>query len=321
MKLRALEAEELPAYDQLARSHGTLFNRVDWLSMFGDRVRLLGLFDKGDRMVGGAAVYAESRFGLTLLRRAPFTPGCGPFLKPAAKNPVARLEEHREALSLLLDYVESLKPAICMLPLNQQVRDVMPLLWRKYKAVPAYTYQIDLTQALDEIRSQMSPTRRNDISKAVRDGVEVRQISDPHIVYELVLSTFRRQSKAVDTQTLNSILHHYRNEQNSFAFCAYRDALPVAVSLIVHDGTIGYYLLGGAIESNRHHGAGAVALFAAIEHAHRIGLKVFDFEGSVIPAIERFFRGFGGRLVPYYTMNKAWLPLEMLLKFKKREWF
>ena len=51
------------------------------------------------------------------------------------------------------------------------------------------------------------------------------------------------------------------------------------------------------------------------------GLKAFDFEGSMLPEVEKFFRGFGGDLIPYYTINKAFLPVEMALKFMKRELF
>lgn len=64
--------------------------------------------------------------------------------------------------------------------------------------------------------------------------------------------------------------------------------------------------------------AGASTVFEAIQHSQEIGLKAFDFEGAVISAIERYFRGFGGTLTPYFTVNKAWLPLEMALKMWPR---
>jgi hypothetical protein len=41
----------------------------------------------------------------------------------------------------------------------------------------------------------------------------------------------------------------------------------------------------------------------------------------MLPEVERFFRGFGADLVPYFTVNKAWLPLEFMLKLLKRERF
>jgi hypothetical protein len=40
-----------------------------------------------------------------------------------------------------------------------------------------------------------------------------------------------------------------------------------------------------------------------------------------VPSIEHFLRSFGGKLTPYFTVNKAWLPIEMALKIKKRQFF
>ncbi len=54
-----------------------------------------------------------------------------------------------------------------------------------------------------------------------------------------------------------------------------------------------------------------------IEKAKELGCEVFDFEGSMLKGVERFFRSFGPELKPFYTINKAWKPIEVLLKFKK----
>lgn len=99
------------------------------------------------------------------------------------------------------------------------------------------------------------------------------------------------------------------------------DERAIACTFMVHDRRTAYYLLGGYDAEDRHHGAGALAILTSIEEAQRRGLAVFDFEGSMIPAIERFFRGFGGELVHYFTVNRAWLPFEILLKWRKRSPF
>ncbi|MDI6740189.1 MAG: GNAT family N-acetyltransferase, partial [Candidatus Edwardsbacteria bacterium] len=95
----------------------------------------------------------------------------------------------------------------------------------------------------------------------------------------------------------------------------------IAATFCIHDATTAYYLLGGYDHASKHRGAGAAALWAAIGHAKGIGLKRFDFEGSMVPQIERYFRGFGGTQTLYLTINKAALPLEMLLKITRRQTF
>ena len=321
MNIRSLKPGERAAYDELAARHGTLFNRLDWLELFGGRMEILGLFDEGGTLVGGTSIYQERRMGLRIWRRAPFTPTCGPFLEPKARNPVAVVEERRAALECLADHLSRESPALCMLPLDRRIQDALPFFWRGFKVVPNYTYLLDLAPAPEELLKNMSPERRKNIGKTGRDGLVVRAETDLRVVRELVLGTFRRQEKSVDEPCLDAVLFRYARPSNSFAFVTCREGKPIAACFVVHDGRTAYYLLGGYHAEEKHHGAGAAALFAAIRQAKELGLSTFDFEGSMIPAIERYFRGFGGRPTPYLTVNKAWLPVEFALKLWKRNVF
>jgi len=318
MNLRAITQSEAAAYDDLARQHGTLFNRMDWIALFGQQMKAFGLFDDGGTMIGGMSLYQERRWGLRILRRAPFTPTCGPFIAIKSQNPVAVLEERRQTLECMVDYLENESPAICMLPLDRQVVDALPFIWHEYKVIPNYTYLLDLSTPVELIKKKMTPIRRNDISKGVRDGLIVKRTNEMGVVRNLVLATFGRQKKFVDKDVLDAILFQYAQKDNSFAYTTYRGEKAISTCFVVHDDKTAYYLLGGYCAEERHHGAGPVAVFEAIQHSQRIGLKTFDFEGSVIPPIERYFRGFGGQLTPYFTVNKAWLPLELGLKLLRR---
>jgi hypothetical protein len=321
MILRSLNEGELAAYDALALSHGTLFNRLEWISLFGGRMQPFGLFEDGGQMIGGFSLYRERRLGLTVFRRAPFTPTCGPFIEVKAQNPVTALEVRRKALECLVDYLAGHPRNLTLLPLDQRISDTLPFIWSGYKVIPKYTYLIDLASPREQILKNMSSIRRNDISKATRDGLGVEPTTDMGIVRDLVLATFGRQQKGLDRACLEAILFRYAKPSNSYAFSTYRQGKPIATCFVVHDAQTAYYLLGGYDAQDRHHGAGALAVVEAIKRAQDQGLKTFDFEGSVMPAIEKYFRGFGGRLTAYYTVNRAWLPVEMLLKLRHRELF
>jgi endo-alpha-1,4-polygalactosaminidase (GH114 family) len=45
-------------------------------------------------------------------------------------------------------------------------------------------------------------------------------------------------------------------------------------------------------------------MWKSILKAKQMNLKIFDFEGSMLPNVERYFREFGGNLVPYYSCEK-----------------
>jgi len=54
---------------------------------------------------------------------------------------------------------------------------------------------------------------------------------------------------------------------------------------------------------------------------NNLSLNEFDFEGSMVPQIEQFFRKFGGHLIPCYTtvwckpyLEPFWLGYELLRK-------
>jgi len=71
-----------------------------------------------------------------------------------------------------------------------------------------------------------------------------------------------------------------------------------AGAYIVWDSRFTYYLLGGSDETLRTSGAGSLVLWSAVEAAAERGTG-FDFEGSMLRPVERYFRSFGGAPAPY----------------------
>jgi hypothetical protein len=149
----------------------------------------------------------------------------------------------------------------------------------------------------------------------------VTETQEMDLVRGIVLKTFERKQTAVDLEQLDRIFFTFARPSNSFAHLAWYREQPVAASFCVHDREAAYYLLGGYDQRNPHASAGALCVWQAIMRAKEIGLRTFDFEGSMIPSVEKYFRGFGGTLMPYFTLNRAWLLLEMALKFYRRAKF
>jgi len=321
MQIGKIEICDKVEYNNLAIEYGTIFNTLSWLKLFEDSVQIYGIYDKGNNLIGGFHLYKQKKFGLTIYRNPPFTPYVGPFLEIKAKNPVAIMDTWKRVLSLMADFIETLPYSVISISLNKDIVDTQPFIWKKFKVIPGYTYVLDLNKSIEDIQKDMSAERRNDIKKSVRDGLTVKQINNFEVVKSLVIKTFSRHKKKINKYYLNKILFNFANNANSFAYATFRDGNPIATTFCIYDKDTAYYLLGGYDYKNKHHGAGALAVWESIKHAKGLGLKCFDFEGSMVPQIERYFRGFGGKLTPYYRINKAKLPLEILLKFFKRELF
>jgi hypothetical protein len=77
-----------------------------------------------------------------------------------------------------------------------------------------------------------------------------------------------------------------------------------------------YYLFGGYDSSQKHHGAGVSCMWNSILKAKELGLGIFDFEGSMLPEVEKYFREFGGTLKPYYSASKTSAVMNVILKLK-----
>lgn len=321
MKIAKLNYQDKSKFNDLVLSHGTIFNTVKWTNIFENRISHYGIYDKGDNLIGGFITYKVSKFGFTFYRNPPCTPMIGPFLKINAKNPVKILDIWKKVLSLMTDFLDTLPYSVLSIALNRNVVDMQPFIWKKFKAIPGYTYVLDISLAKENIWKRFSDVRRNDINKGIKDGLQVTQITDLKIVRSLVLKSFFRQDKQVNEYIINRILFNFATSNNSFAFATYKNEIPIACSFCIYDKDTAYYLLGGYDHENKHHGAGALSVWESIKYVKEMGLQYFDFEGSMNQNIERYFRGFGGQLTPYYTINKAKLPIELLMKFFRRDLF
>ncbi len=317
---RPLAETDAHAWDAVAEAHGSVFDSARWAGLFGPSLRRIGIFEAGGALRGGFSLWKERRLRLQVLRNPPFTPQIGPFLESRATNAAARTAEQRNVVEAMAAYLEDAGAAVISLGLSLGVVDCLPFYWRGYKVVPHYTHRIDLAQDEVSLLAAFSKERRNDIRKAEKDGIEVGEAKDTRSIRNLVTQTFARSGKNFPRAAMETIFAGFPPGERSHCFTASDRGRELAGVYVIHDCRTAYYLMGGYAD-NAHHGAGALAMWHAILRAKELGLDVFDFEGSMIPPIERYFRGFGGVLTPIMSVHKAWLPLEMGLKLIKRQLF
>lgn len=310
MKIEEINIEILEQFSN------SVFVSKKWLEIFSKSIKAYAIYNKNNDIIGGFILYLEkTKFGVAI-KNPPFTPNISLFYENKSSNNAKLLSENKKINKLIAEFIDTKKALITTISLPPYIIDTQSFFWNKYKVNPNYTYLIDLSKDIDVIHSNFSPERRNDIKKAKKDNIEILICSDYNVVKSLILNTFNRKNKSVNTEMIDKILFSFSNNNNSFAFVSYKDKKPIAASFCVYDSDKAYYLLGGYDSENKHQGAGALALSSAINHAKELGIKEFDLEGSMLPEIEKYFRGYGGKITPYYSLNKASCLMEVYMKCK-----
>ena len=81
------------------------------------------------------------------------------------------------------------------------------------------------------------------------------------------------------------------------------DGTVIAANFLVYDDNTVYYLMGGIDPAAKDMGGMDMVQHYSILFALQSG-KVFDFEGSMVESIEKYFRSFGAIQVPYLQVYR-----------------
>jgi len=283
---------------------GVIFHKSYWLKASDKEFRIYGCF-KGNELFAGLPIVCSSRFGIKNAYHPPLTPYLGVIFGDSEAKYVTRISDEKE-ISRAIAY--RLKEDFDFIHFNFTPfsTDLQPFIWEGFSSGVRYTYLLRLDN-LGDVWQGMDAKRRNDITRAKKDGIYVERSGDFEQTFALVEKTFERQDKDAIFKSVafkyNEVLSE--KKQCSSFLARNKEGRVIATVYIVWDEKRSYYLLGGYDSKESHHGASAIAMWEAIKFTKKeLGLSEFDFEGSMIKPVERFFRGFGGRQTPYFCVSK-----------------
>jgi hypothetical protein len=301
IECRALAPSEYPAWDAFVESsdNGTIFHTSRWLAAVAGEFTIHACF-AGAKLVAGMPVARHRRDGVRTVFQPPLTPYLGIVWSPQSNKNVARRSLAKEVALALAAAVLRGHDSVTI-NFSPEWDDLHGFMWAGFSTAVRYTYMLPLAD-LKAVWEEMDGRRRNDIRRAEKEGVIVRQTDDHEAVLRLVGTTFTRQGMTPGFFNAARKIHAVAETAQFFAYQP-GDDTPVAAVYLVWDRRRAYYLLGGYDEKRAHGGAHALAMWRAIEFAAHRGVQQFDFEGSQIPQVEKYFRKFGGKLTPYYRAS------------------
>jgi hypothetical protein len=254
----------------------------------------------------------ERRWGLTVLRQPQLTASLGPWIKLSEPKYATRLTQQKELYSELIEQL----PAHDYFSQNfhYSVENWLPFYWKGFQQTTRYTYVIENLSNMDQVRSAFQENIRYDIRKATK---KLRVHSEYGIdkFLDVNAATFARQGLTLPYSRdfvfrLDDACSKRSTRKIFFAEDA--SGRVHAAVYIVWDEQTAYYLMGGGDPELRTSGGGTLALWEAIKFSQQVSRR-FDFEGSIIEPIERFFRAFGARQVPYFHVTRCSRRMRLLM--------
>lgn len=291
----------IPEYDDLVSSspQRSVFAASWWLDAVAPgRWRPHAVERNGQLVAAWPTVTRETRLGL-VHEGAPLTPFLGPLFRPS-ESESRRYAHELELVERLVDELGGFAhlEARC----NPAFDYWTPLSWHGFTQTTQYTWRLDDVSDLDGVWSGLRDNLRREVRKARKRGATVAEGSLAD-VQALQQQTAERQDRAASADVLSAIDRAAAPQRaRSILVARDEDGRPHAAGYFVWDDRFTYYLVGGSDAELRTSGAVSLLMWTAIEHAAARGTG-FDFEGSMLRPVERFFRAWGGRPAPYSVVR------------------
>ena len=262
----------------------------------------------------------RKRFGAIFVTDAPGAKLLGPWIRPPEGKYATRLGREQQLLDELADRLPPY--AILKQNFHYDRTDWLPLYWRGFRQTTRYSYRLPDLSDLDAVWAGMRENIRREIRKAGKRLAIDRDAGVETLAAQLD-KTFERQGGRIGIPTGSVQRWHEaakgRQQGRIYAAVDTEDRIHASI-FVIWDARSAVYLLGGGDPELRSSGAHSLLLWTAIQDSAD-QTAAFDFEGSMVRPIERFFRAFGARQTPYFEithMTSRWLELAQELRASLR---
>jgi len=264
--------------------------------------------------------YLERKKGpWKMLCQPAFTPYGGPiFNYPADQKRERKYSWEYKVIEELIeelgDYSELL------INCRMSLHNTLPFIWAGFEDKKKYTYLLSLEQEEESIWNGFRENIRRQIRKAEKE-VKISVSDDPAQMGKLLKESFEGHEDPypIEDEGIYQRIYNYLKKYDCGQFLQAIDESGEihAMMVWIHDDHSAYYLIGGSASKHKNSGAMSLLMHEAIKQSKKLNLKHFNFEGSMVPSVEKYLRGFGGELSPYSCLihNRS-SSLKVLRKLK-----
>lgn len=261
--------------------------------------------DRTNQIRGVLPFFTKKKYGIRYITMPILTPYLGLWIEYPSKN-LKNTTKNQLEKKIYTELIGKLpKSLLIKIHSHPDIQNLLPFIWANYHVQVRYTYCLSkLSQ--QELWEELDGKQRNIISKA-QNSIEIYESDDVNHFYKLNKSSFERNKTIIPyslefLQNLDDSLQ--KHNRRMILLAKKNDNEIHAGAYIVFDREYAYCLAIGVNSKFKNSGGAALVIWEAILKSFS-RVDHFNFEGGMIPNIERFFRSFGGQLVPYYSMYKA----------------
>ena len=264
------------------------------------------LVEKNGLILGTMPYIIRKRYGMTFIVMPPLTQTLGPWIRPSNGKYV---DQDADQIKIMKELIEQIpQHSYFHQNFHHSITNYLPFYWEGFQQTTRYTYVIETLKDLTSIWKGMRSNITREINKAQsRFKLEVKSdltIDDFLKINEL---TFTRQGKSLPYSRdvvlrIDDACQKHNCRKIFFAYDS--EARIHSAVYIIWTSNTAYYLMGGSDPELRTSGANSLCMWEAIKFASTVANN-FDFEGSMIEPVERFFRAFGARRMPYFQITKT----------------
>ncbi|HND87657.1 MAG TPA: GNAT family N-acetyltransferase [Saprospiraceae bacterium] len=271
------------------------------------------LADKSGRAVAAWPIFLKQKGPWRYVAMPALGRMMGPYLLPEYR--CARHEV--EILETLLDL---LPPGLTAFEqdFNYTATNWLPFYWQGYRQTTRYSYTLDLSD-LDAVWKNIKPRYRNQRIRQAKEAVHVTTGCPLLELQRLQSLSFERQGEEPPISL--SLMRRLedalapKGQREIFWATDLQTGATHSAGYLAWDAHSAYYLMSGDDPALRNSGAGIYLTWEIIRYSSEVlGLKTFDFCGSMMRPIERVRRQFGAEPKPYFRVQKEWSSLWRLGK-------
>jgi hypothetical protein len=309
-RVRPLTQDDYDHWDDLIEraERGTVFHSVSWLRSFDRNLAVVGCYNEAGTLIGGIPLSYQRVAGMTMVRPPFLTPYLGPVVFGKNEGKYHRaLTVERDVIVALLNWITRFASFI-RIPLSPNHYDVQPFRQMGFHHVDIESTYVVRLDEMDRVWEEMDQDKRRKIKKAHEEGLSCEVSDDLDEFFPLWDHSLRSHNKRPAPVRSREVRRWYEalTTRNRTKILQIKDPKGRihAGAILVWDQKRAYYLLSGMNRDMASHNAMALLLWECMRFCHEVNhLAEFDFDGSDIPSVEAFFRGFGGHLVPRYMLT------------------